>query len=435
MNHWTSQLVEADEALLAITDQLGRGRVDSSTALRNVLATLSKLRRVTWVGTVMTKDPRLLLVAAANDLQPQLAQYVEAMNPAGTAPNISFSLRVIETGEPVLVPEASFEEFVAMQAPEVVDHMEQNQVPYSQTGSIGFAVVPMRTRGSTIGTLAIFDQDPPGPLTEQDVKWLQAIGDRVAAIVDSAQVHAAADIRLDRLTGLRHVALAVSGSRDLRLTLQVIMDEAVAGLEVDAADILVLDKAEGMLRLVASTGFQTTAIPEYRLPVAEEVLGKDGHGQREWAERGPNETRRRTLFAREGFRSKRASPLLAHGQMAGLLEVFSRSEVAPDQEWIDFLEALASQAAVAIDLARLRDGCESNSPRPIPQARLAVAEFNRVETEILGFVVEGMSNAGIATRVHLSQSTVKFHVHRILRKVGVVNRTELARKATKEGWV
>jgi DNA-binding NarL/FixJ family response regulator len=50
-------------------------------------------------------------------------------------------------------------------------------------------------------------------------------------------------------------------------------------------------------------------------------------------------------------------------------------------------------------------------------------------------VVEGLSNPGIATRVHLSESTVKFHVQRILRKVGAVNRTELARKATKEGWV
>jgi DNA-binding CsgD family transcriptional regulator len=279
----------------------------------------------------------------------------------------------------------------------------------------------MRTRESTIGTLAIFDNQPVKPLTEDDVKWLQAIGDRVAAIVDSAQVHSAADLRLHRLSGLRNVALAVAGSRDLRLTLQVIMDEAVSGLEVDAADILVLDKADGMLRLVASTGFQTTSIPEYRLPLDEELLGA--------------ESRRRTLFAREGFKSKRGSPLLAHGQMSGLIEAFSRSPLEPDQEWVDYLEALASQAAVAIEIAGLRDGFERNGPQPAPPPRLAPGQFNRLETEILGFVVEGLSNPGIAARVHLSESTVKFHVQRILRKVGAVNRTELARKATKEGWV
>jgi DNA-binding NarL/FixJ family response regulator len=49
--------------------------------------------------------------------------------------------------------------------------------------------------------------------------------------------------------------------------------------------------------------------------------------------------------------------------------------------------------------------------------------------------VEGLSNAAIAAKVHLSQHTIKFHVHRLLQKAGVVNRTELARKATKEGWL
>src|ERR1700687_5727615 len=110
---------------------------------------LVKRRPVTWVGAIMPKDPLMLLVAAANDAQPQLAKYVEAMNPEGTAPNISFSLTVIETGAPILVPDVPYEEFVAMQAPEVIDHLHQNKVPYKgPVQNIGFAVVPMRTRES-----------------------------------------------------------------------------------------------------------------------------------------------------------------------------------------------------------------------------------------------------------------------------------------------
>jgi DNA-binding NarL/FixJ family response regulator len=35
----------------------------------------------------------------------------------------------------------------------------------------------------------------------------------------------------------------------------------------------------------------------------------------------------------------------------------------------------------------------------------------------------------------LSPHTIKFHVQRILKQAGVANRTELARKATKEGWL
>jgi DNA-binding NarL/FixJ family response regulator len=37
--------------------------------------------------------------------------------------------------------------------------------------------------------------------------------------------------------------------------------------------------------------------------------------------------------------------------------------------------------------------------------------------------------------VHRSENTIKFHVRRILERTGVSNRTELARRATQEGWL
>jgi DNA-binding CsgD family transcriptional regulator len=229
--------------------------------------------------------------------------------------------------------------------------------------------------------------------------------------------------------------MAIAGSRDLRLTLQVILDQGVSALEADAADLLVHDEADDMLRMVASTGFQATSIPEYRLPVQEVLPGKLLVGQAGTSEFSPAEGRRRTLFAREGFRSRRAVPLFAQGKMTGVIEVFSRSELQPDQEWLDFLEALTSAAAVAIDRASMIERFEKSTPRSIVKPRVAAPDFSRLESQILVWLVEGLPNAAIAEQVHLSQHTIKFHVRRIMQKVGVVNRTELARKATKEGWL
>ena len=62
-------------------------------------------------------------------------------------------------------------------------------------------------------------------------------------------------------------------------------------------------------------------------------------------------------------------------------------------------------------------------------------DLSRLERDILGYVVEGMPNRLIAEKVHLSTHTIKFHVGQMLDKVGVSNRTELARKATQEGWL
>jgi DNA-binding CsgD family transcriptional regulator len=432
----TTLLATSDEAFVGVTDQLAGARLEPEAVLRSALAALSKLRPVTWVAAVMGKDPRTVLVVAADDNNPQLAKYVEGMELSGsTTPTTGFTRRVIETGDPILVPQVSFEEFVAMQTPESVEHLTRHQLPLAAPITrMACVVVPMRTRGATIGTLGIFDSRSGKLLTQRDVEWLQEIADRIAVPVENAQVQVTAKSRLDRITGLRHIALAMAGSRDLRLTLQVILDQAVTGLVVDAADLLVLDEVDGMLRMVASTGFQTTSIPEYRLPVQTELPGHALLGLVEASKGAPIEDRRRTLFAREGFKSRRAMPLVVQGRLTGVIEVFSRSELQPDQEWIDFLEALASEAAGAVDSAGL---AERFGKRALGSAekRAAHPDFSRLENEILALVVEGLSNPEIADKMHLSQHTIKFHVRRILQKVGAVNRTELARKATKEGWL
>jgi len=46
------------------------------------------------------------------------------------------------------------------------------------------------------------------------------------------------------------------------------------------------------------------------------------------------------------------------------------------------------------------------------------------EREVLELMVEGLNNVGIAERLVVSRSTVKFHVSSILSKLGVASRTE-----------
>jgi HD-GYP domain-containing protein (c-di-GMP phosphodiesterase class II) len=55
----------------------------------------------------------------------------------------------------------------------------------------------------------------------------------------------------------------------------------------------------------------------------------------------------------EGFVAYSAVPLVSQGAIKGVLEVFHRSPLEADQEWRDFLDVLAGQAAIAIDSATL----------------------------------------------------------------------------------
>ena len=71
-------------------------------------------------------------------------------------------------------------------------------------------------------------------------------------------------------------------------------------------------------------------------------------------------------------------------------------------------------------LARLLDKAQQHS-----EVLPAVPSFTRRELEVLQLLVAGHSNREIAGRLRIDEATVKAHVGRLLRKVGVANRTAL----------
>ncbi len=165
--------------------------------------------------------------------------------------------------------------------------------------------------------------------------------------------------QLQRLDALRTIDNAITASVDLRVTLNVVLDQVSTHLEPDATDILLFNPHTQILEYAAGRGFLTPALQHTRLP-----LGK-GFAGRAALERtvvtipnvaeAPGEFTRAPLLGAEEFVAYAAAPLVAKGQVKGVLEIFRRSPMTPDTEWLNFLEALAGQAAIAIDNAALFD--------------------------------------------------------------------------------
>jgi PAS domain S-box-containing protein len=429
-----------DHIVDEVTDHLAHARMEPRAILTTVTKTLSKLRPGIWVASLMGKDPSEMQIVATqdDDVAPDYAAaYVESMKISGNLNTTPISSRVIESGQPLTIPDITVENLMDYMNDEVRTYLGLH--PWMPPGKhIGVVVVPMRARGATIGTLGLFERRGSNPLTEKDTIWVQAIADRTGLAVENAQLYEDAVKRLERLAALQSVSLAVSASPDLRLTLKVILDHVTAQLKVDAADVLLLDETDNTLTLAASTGFLATAVPDYRLPADDGVPGRSATSRRietVTALSAFSQFRRRSLFAREGFKAYGAVPLSSRGKLLGALEVFQRSSLTPDQEWLSFLDALGSVAAVAIDSAtmqeRLRQVRVGGQARP----STAAPEISHLEKEILSLVVAGMTNREIAAQVHLSQNTIKFHMRQILQKSGASNRTELAHRAAKEGWL
>jgi DNA-binding NarL/FixJ family response regulator len=102
-------------------------------------------------------------------------------------------------------------------------------------------------------------------------------------------------------------------------------------------------------------------------------------------------------------------------------------------------EPLLDQA-LAVQLLRQlspqREAAESRGAEVDEELRLKLQEaLTERELEILDLLSTGMSNQQIAQRLFLSLSTVKTHVHRIISKLGVSDRTQAAVRAIRLGLV
>lgn len=212
--------------------------------------------------------------------------------------------------------------------------------------------IPLKIGSGVIGAIDLQSKEL-NAFNASDEHLMTIFAERAALALSNARLYEQTMRSLQRLTAFRTIDQAISSSMDLRVTMNILLDQVITQLGVDAAAILLYNSDSQVLEYAAVRGFRSRRIERSRLRLSEGNAGRVALERRpiqmivlpEMAET----VTRLQPFVGEQFVSYYGLPLIAKGQLRGVLEILHRSVITPDQDWLDFLETLARQAAIALD--------------------------------------------------------------------------------------
>ncbi len=221
--------------------------------------------------------------------------------------------------------------------------------------------VPFISKGEVIGMFAM-DRYESDPFTEEDIEVARQFASRAAIAIDNAQLYEKTIRQLEQLEILRDIDSLITRSLALDEALPELLHYVRKGLDVDAATVLIYDDESEHLILKAGEGLQHELQVENPIELGQGYAGKVAASKSgvfvpevvygEGGEVFP------VNLEQEGMVSFYGLPLITKGDLKGVLELFHRNRLDPDQEWMDFAETLSGQAAIAVDNITLFNGMQ-----------------------------------------------------------------------------
>jgi HD-GYP domain-containing protein (c-di-GMP phosphodiesterase class II) len=213
----------------------------------------------------------------------------------------------------------------------------------------------------------------------QSIKWVRELGSSssghygnhlmlegfITDVTDWKMAEAQVQRQTLRLQALRTIDTAISAGPDLQFTLGVLIEQIMTQVSVDAVAILLHQPASNELEYEASGGFRTDSFLHSKLQMGEGLAGRAAQTRKTIhlsnLSRLNRDINQLLSIEAEGFKVYYGVPLVAKGQVKGVIEVYLRTMRSIDQEHLEFLEALAGQAAIAIDNSTLFDQLQDSS--------------------------------------------------------------------------
>ena len=163
--------------------------------------------------------------------------------------------------------------------------------------------------------------------------------------------------QVKRLKALRTIDEAIISRYNLEEVMYVLLLQVTELMHVDAAYALLYNPETQKLENACSRGFRTRALQNVKLELGKGYAGKAAVDKKIFHYTNiadlDNDLMNDPFIKQEKFVDYFGVPLLVKNQLVGVLELFHREALNPDKDWLEFLETLGNQAAIAIHNAEL----------------------------------------------------------------------------------
>jgi signal transduction histidine kinase/putative methionine-R-sulfoxide reductase with GAF domain len=245
-----------------------------------------------------------------------------------------------------------------MQARNTTDCPRMPSIMKGLSAPVAHACIPLRMHGASVRGVLNVAARPHQPFDEDELRFLETLGHQLCIAIERTEHRQAEQARNQEARAMATINKAIGGSLDVDAVLAAVGQSA---LELLVADRVQIHLGEDPRKLTVA---QLAGLPHPELKQGQQLDLEAVQAQMQthaFAERrlikiddwARDERVNRQLAERWGVGAAIAVPLLARDRALGLLVV---TRVAPHrwtEEQLEAAEALAAQASVAIENARL----------------------------------------------------------------------------------
>jgi PAS domain S-box-containing protein len=242
-----------------------------------------------------------------------------------------------------------------------------------------------------------------------DVEYIISTG---LDLTERRQVEQRIYRQLQQLTSLRRIQTVINTSLDLYATLNLLLEQVNDLLGVDASAVLLLTPDGQTLEFAIGRGFRFSSMQWSYLPLGEGYAGQAALQRRSMSIPDITASKQRcvraNLLKKEAFVTYYGIPMIAQGKVKGVLELFHRSPMTFDQEWLNFIEALVGHAAVVIDNTELVDSLK-RSKEALQQSKEQLQQSQEELIHAYDATIEGWARA-----LELRDAETEGHSRRVI---------------------